>query len=452
MGDFTQALSLDFSEEASGGIAGVSENLWGRLVSLNESCDNFDLRGKEFILGRQSVCGAKFDNKHISGQHCKLSVEIDVHAKIVFLEDLSSNGTWLNGNRVGKGNRMVIRNGDEVTLLPKRDDNSSFISFIYQDYDCSKKEEEEGGPDATYEVRDTLGTGNFASVKLAVHRETGKRYAIKVIDKKRFMKHSAKKESLMAEVNILRNVSHPNIIAIQEIFDTEKILYIVLELVTGGELFDRIVEKGHFTEEECKKYFTQILDALHYLHGKGIAHRDLKPENILFANKKYETVKLSDFGLSRITGDGSFMQTMCGTPQYLAPEIISNTEHKRYDKQVDLWSLGAILYVMLSGTPPFDDTKPMSIFEQIKAGIVDFYAPVWKEISVVAKDLVKCLLTVDPSKRYCTAKTMVHPWLTGKGMKELLEQRKRDEETQKTTRGRAETKVRRRNASEENRR
>jgi len=160
-----------------------------------------------------------------------------------------------------------------------------------------------------------------------------------------------------------------------------------------------------------------------YLHQRGIVHRDLKPENILFANKKYEDVKISDFGLSRIVGDGSFLQTMCGTPQYLAPEIINNTESKGYSKKVDVWSLGAILYFMLSGTPPFDDSKPMSLFEQVRSGNIDFSQPVWKDMNPAAVDLIKFMLQIMPSKRYDTEQCLSHPWITGEDFNTFIKER-----------------------------
>lgn len=184
-------------------------------------------------------------------------------------------------------------------------------------------------------------------MKLCVHRETAQKYALKIIDKKKYaMNSSSRKNALMDEVNILTKVSHPNIIGIKEVFDTDKSLYIVLELyvhgvilfccvvvvdhkknsVTGGELYDRITSLGRFTEDRARMVFRQIAEAVAYLHSQDIAHRDLKPENILMKSPDSDQVKISDFGLSRIIGEGSFAKTMCGTPQYLAPEILTCVE------------------------------------------------------------------------------------------------------------------------------
>jgi len=425
----TLAVTFDNFEESNDVETGPK--IWGRLVSLNPSCPSVDLSESEIFVGRQSSCAIRISDRLISGKHCRIFRESN--DGLVFLEDLSSNGTWLNGDKIGKNHSLLLTNGAEITLIQKTD-HTTPLTYIYQEVNKAdqKKEVEEGGPETKYDVRETLGSGNFAVVKLCIQRSTGKRFAIKVIDKKKYLKHAnSRKGSLMDEVNILKSVNHPNIIGIQEVFDTEKTLYIVLELVTGGELFDRIVDCGHFEENYAKTLFHQIVDAIHYLHSQDIVHRDLKPENILFANKQYDQLKLSDFGLSRTIKEGSVMQTMCGTPQYLAPEILTNTEQKGYSFKVDLWSLGAILFFMLCGNPPFDENKPLPIFGKITGPVINFDAPIWNKVSFAAKDLVQCLLTVDPAKRYDTNQIYQHPWLTGKGAAELEQQRKLEQEMQK---------------------
>eukprot|EP01098_Paradermamoeba_levis_P003063 TRINITY_DN1432_c0_g1_i10.p1 TRINITY_DN1432_c0_g1~~TRINITY_DN1432_c0_g1_i10.p1 ORF type:complete len:380 (+),score=66.81 TRINITY_DN1432_c0_g1_i10:426-1565(+) len=289
--------------------------------------------------------------------------------------------------------------------------NSEKIWYIFQHF--SPEKQEESGPEKLYFIKDSIGSGAFAVVKLAIEKKTGQRYAIKIIDKKKFsMNNRSRKDVIMDEVNILMKVKHPNIIFIKEVFDSPNQLCIVLELSNGGELFDRIVKNGRFSEERCQNLFYQMLLAVEYLHSVGISHRDLKPENILLQNLNDDVIKISDFGLSRIIGEGSFMKTLCGTPQYLAPEILTSVQKEEgYGKEVDLWSLGVILYILLCGYHPFDDTKPIPVLKQIRKGDFSFPEKDWGSISDSAKDLVRGLMTVEPSKRLTATQALNHPWM-----------------------------------------
>jgi len=259
-----------------------------------------------------------------------------------------------------------------------------------------------------YDLKETIGSGSFATVKLGIHKKTGERFAVKVIDK------SAIKDSedtLRNEIDILKSIEHPNIIALKEIFDSKSKLYLVMELVSGGELFDRIVEKGSYTEKDASILIKKVVDAVSYLHGKGIVHRDLKPENLLYNDADGREIKIADFGLAKIAGDSSpMMSTTCGTPGYVAPEVLKN---EGYDKSVDLWSVGVILYILLCGFPPFYEESTPALFEQIMKGHFDFPDPYWTNISASAKDLVRNLICVDVKKRYIAEQCLVHPWITG---------------------------------------
>eukprot|EP01114_Cavostelium_apophysatum_P013992 TRINITY_DN3508_c0_g1_i1.p1 TRINITY_DN3508_c0_g1~~TRINITY_DN3508_c0_g1_i1.p1 ORF type:complete len:541 (+),score=161.53 TRINITY_DN3508_c0_g1_i1:317-1939(+) len=426
----TQAVSWDAFDESSEETVEAGKELWGRLVPLNPKDPCVELTGTGITIGRrQSECDVIFTDRLISGKHCKIFREES--DDIVFVQDLSSNGTFLNGEKLGTGKTQTLRNGAEITFALRRSDAEPGISYIFN-LCGDKKEKADKSVEDKYDIRETLGTGNFASVKLAIEKSTGKRFAMKVIDKKKYMKNAAsRKDALMDEVTILKAISHANVIGIQEVFDTEKTLYITLELVTGGELYDAVVESGGLPEAKVKSLCKQLLDAVNYLHKQGIVHRDLKPENILFATKAKETVKISDFGLSRAIGEGSALQTMCGTPQYLAPEVITNSENKGYSKLVDIWSLGGILYFMLAGAPPFDDSKPISLFDQIRAGVIDWSAAVWKGVSAEAKDLITCMLAVDPKDRYDAEACLRHPWLSGGDFLKLLEEREQEQEEKK---------------------
>jgi len=244
-----------------------------------------------------------------------------------------------------------------------------------------------------YDLKETLGTGTFSKVVLAICKKTNQEFAVKVIDKK-----EVDEPRLRMEVEILKKVKHPNIISLKEVYDDDpKKLYLVMELVTGGELFNKIVEIGSYSENIAKRLVKQMVSAVKHLHNQSIAHRDLKPNNLLLAAPGVDEVKIADFGLSKILSPDSMMQTACGTPIYVAPEVLKG---EGYDKEVDIWSVGVVMYILLCGYPPFfDDGENMgALFEQIMAGDFEFADPYWTDISAEAKDLIRHLLAVDPKK------------------------------------------------------
>ncbi|XP_026532003.1 calcium/calmodulin-dependent protein kinase type 1B isoform X2 [Pseudonaja textilis] len=183
-----------------------------------------------------------------------------------------------------------------------------------------------------------------------------------------------------------------------------------MQLVTGGELFDRIIERGYYTEKDASQLIRQVLEAVNYLHDLGIVHRDLKPENLLYATP-FEDAKImiTDFGLSKIEADG-IMSTACGTPGYVAPEIL---EQKAYGKAVDSWALGVISYILLCGYPPFYDENDSELFNQILKAEYEFDSPYWDDISESAKDFIRHLLERDPEKRFTCEQALQHPWISG---------------------------------------
>jgi len=266
-----------------------------------------------------------------------------------------------------------------------------------------------GDIDKMYEFKGELGRGAFSVVYMATQRATGVQYAVKVINKKDLGKDYEK--NLKMEVDILKKVNHPNIIALKELFDTPDKLYLVMELVTGGELFDKIVEKGSYTEHEAGQLVRKIVSAVDYLHNLGIVHRDLKPENLLLKRADNDLeIAIADFGLSKIVGQQMMMQTACGTPSYVAPEVLNASG---YGKEVDMWSIGVITYILLCGFPPFyGDTVP-EIFEQIMEANFDYPEEYWGSVSKEAKDFINKLLVVDSDKRLTASDALRHPWLSG---------------------------------------
>ncbi|XP_024235955.1 calcium/calmodulin-dependent protein kinase type 1 isoform X1 [Oncorhynchus tshawytscha] len=259
-----------------------------------------------------------------------------------------------------------------------------------------------------YDFKEILGTGAFSEVVLAEEKRTQKLVAIKCIPKKAL---EGKENSIENEIAVLHKLKHANIVSLEDIFESKTHLYLIMQLVSGGELFDRIVEKGFYTEKDASKLIQQILDAVKYLHDMGIVHRDLKPENLLYDSMEEDSkIMISDFGLSKIEGSGSVMSTACGTPGYVAPEVLAQ---KPYSKAVDCWSIGVIAYILLCGYPPFYDENDAKLFEQILKADYEFDSPYWDDISDSAKDFIVHLMEKDPRIRYTCDQALQHPWIAG---------------------------------------
>ncbi|KAE8281701.1 Calcium/calmodulin-dependent protein kinase type 1D [Larimichthys crocea] len=259
-----------------------------------------------------------------------------------------------------------------------------------------------------FDFKEVLGTGAFSEVVLAQERLTGRMFAVKCIPKKAL---KGKESSIENEIAVLRKIKHENIVALEDIYESPDHLYLIMQLVSGGELFDRIVEKGFYTEKDASTLIRQVLDAVNYLHKMGIVHRDLKPENLLYFNPQDGSkIMISDFGLSKMEGSGDVMSTACGTPGYVAPEVLAQ---KPYSKAVDCWSIGVIAYILLCGYPPFYDENDSKLFEQILKADYEFDAPYWDDISDSAKDFISSLMEKDPAKRFTCDQALRHPWIAG---------------------------------------
>ncbi|CAL8323696.1 unnamed protein product [Lota lota] len=259
-----------------------------------------------------------------------------------------------------------------------------------------------------FDFKEILGTGAFSEVVLAQDRLSGRMYAVKCIPKKAL---KGKESSIENEIAVLRRIKHENIVALEDIYESPDHLYLIMQLVSGGELFDRIVEKGFYTEKDASTLIRQVLDAVSYLHKMGIVHRDLKPENLLYFNPLDESkIMISDFGLSKMEGSGDVMSTACGTPGYVAPEVLAQ---KPYSKAVDCWSIGVIAYILLCGYPPFYDENDSKLFEQILKADYEFDAPYWDDISDSAKDFISSLMEKEPTLRFTCEQALRHPWISG---------------------------------------
>ncbi|KAK7372923.1 hypothetical protein VNO80_06313 [Phaseolus coccineus] len=242
-----------------------------------------------------------------------------------------------------------------------------------------------------YEIGRTVGEGTFAKVKFAQNTETGESVAMKVLDRSTIIKHKMV-DQIKMEISIMKLVRHPYVVRLYEVLASRTKIYIILEFITGGELFDKIVSHGRLSEADSRRYFQQLIDGVDYCHSKGVYHRDLKPENLLLDSQG--NIKISDFGLSAFPEQGvSMLRTTCGTPNYVAPEVLS---HKGYNgAPADVWSCGVILYVLLAGYLPFDELDLTTLYSKIEKA--QFSCPTW--FPVGAKSLMHRILDPNPEHR-----------------------------------------------------
>jgi len=299
----------------------------------------------------------------------------------------------IDASAVTLGNAKINNRGD---LMPKPVMITDTLSDVRVKYHINPKE---------------IGHGHYGVVRKCMDRDTKVWFAIKSIRKSKV----GKVEVLKREIALLQECNHPNIIKLVEVHEDQKYLHLITELCTGGELFDRIIQKtqsdeGHFSERDAAKLIQCILDAIMYCHDqKGIVHRDLKPENFLFqSNEETAAIKIIDFGLSRHDDvQQGIMNTKVGTPYYVAPEVLN----REYTKSCDIWSIGVITYILLCGYPPFYGDTDNQIFDQVRTGRFDFPSPDWDNISDSAKNFIVSLLKRDPSKRLTAAQALQHKWI-----------------------------------------
>ncbi|THU65813.1 hypothetical protein C4D60_Mb05t07610 [Musa balbisiana] len=255
-----------------------------------------------------------------------------------------------------------------------------------------------------YELGRTLGEGSFAKVKYARDVRTGNSFAIKILDKQQVLRHKMV-EQIKREISTMKLIKHPNVVQIYEVMASKTKIYIVLEFVDGGELFDKIANHGKLKEDEARRYFQQLINAVDYCHSRGVYHRDLKPENLLLDS--YGTLKVSDFGLSafapQIREDG-LLHTTCGTPNYVAPEVLND---KGYDGTAsDIWSCGVILFVLMAGYLPFDEPNLVTLYKKISKA--EFLFPAW--FSSGAKKLITRILDPNPHTRITISNILADEW------------------------------------------
>ncbi|XP_045825806.1 calcium-dependent protein kinase SK5-like [Trifolium pratense] len=259
-----------------------------------------------------------------------------------------------------------------------------------------------------YTLGTKLGQGQFATTYLCTHNTTGETYACKSIPKNKLL-FKEDYDCVWREIRIMQHLSElPKIVKFHDAYEDSFFVHLVMELCEGGELFDRIVQKGYYSEQQAVKLVKNIVEAVQDCHSLGVMHRDLKPENLVFDTVEDDAdLKIVDFGLSVFYKPGEIFSDVVGSPYYIAPEVLN----KHYGPEADLWSVGVISYIILSGVPPFCAETEKGIFAQILHGILDFQSEPWPVISDSAKDLIRKMLDRNPGKRFTAHQVLSHPWI-----------------------------------------
>jgi len=268
-------------------------------------------------------------------------------------------------------------------------------------------------------LKEELGRGAFAIVYKGISKTTNEAVAIKIINKLTIKPKDL--QMLSREIKIMKKLQHPNIVQLYDVFETGECLYLVMEVMAGGELFDQIIKRGHYNEDDARRVIEQILVGVEYMHNHGVVHRDLKPENLL-CNADGETLKIGDFGMSKDVAMGN-LQTSVGSPNYIAPEVLLGGQ---YGSECDMWSIGVITYVLLCGFTPFYGENQKKMFEQIVKANFDFPPPEWSDVSAEAMDLIKQLLVANPTNRLTAKQALGHPWIQNKSRATSLQAVKRN--------------------------
>ena len=432
--------------------------LIGRLYNVNEKGTNLDIPKKPVvIIGRSSSCDIRIQGIDVSSKHCQLNIiqttnkHINTRSEYLSITDLSSNGIKINDESMSKRTSIILKTGDKIAFAK----TGGCYIFRYIISNQEYNEEDDGNVQLKkkkkyasffddYILGKQLGSGHYAVVKEAKDKKTGQAVAVKIfhpnksglVNKANSAQQQQEDLKLQQEMNLLLSIDHPNIVKfinhyVEPINNYSVNTYLVLEKMNSGELFQRIINKSKLRIDETKAIFRQILSGLEYLHDHDIIHRDIKPENILlditpktsphqksmgpWDKDEFDIkVKIADFGLAKFIGELKFTNTLCGTPAYVAPEILK-PNCRKYSTKVDLWSLGVLLYVCLCGFPPFsDELGPPNMKEQILTGQYAFYSPYWDEISDVVLDLISNLLIVDPNERFNVEQTLNHFWFNEK--------------------------------------
>ncbi|XP_025831901.1 ovarian-specific serine/threonine-protein kinase Lok-like isoform X2 [Agrilus planipennis] len=404
-------------EKISQGI--TAEVPWGCLIPNRLGLQKVDLYDEEITFGRSLDCTVRAQEKfitkgrisYISMLHFIVNIKAN---RFPVIRDVSRNGTWVNGILVGKEKEVILQDGDKISVGMK-----NYTIFLFK-----QMIQQKDVPDEVlkkFVILETLGHGAFGKVNLAFLKRGCRPRAIKKLVKGKVSSNKNDTRKIKNEIKILSSLSHffltqPNIVSMMEFFENDEAFFIVLEYMDGGTLHDRILRRDCMSEKEAKLIFYQIIRAVKYLHDNEITHRDLKPANILLNSDNVETVvKVSDFGLSKVTENDTLLLTACGTPHFVAPEVwVYQYRGIPYTKKVDIWSTGVILYYMLSTKLPFvpEQSDNLQMLRNlIIRGKYSTNGPIWETISNDGKSILEKMLTVSPNSRADAEQIEKHSWL-----------------------------------------
>ncbi|KAI9492947.1 kinase-like domain-containing protein [Zychaea mexicana] len=428
-------------------IFGRDPNIWGYLESMNTAVVQSQILTRSavgpakvirahcedrfsYLIGSGPTCDVRDPGNVLSPNHCMIYNRCEIHtndiqgakpkSNLILLYDRSNKGTWVNNVKMEESE--VVLEDNDIISFKESNESEPYLSLRIRlpTYFRHIKDTFNNGIKAYYAFNRRIGYGSFGEVFEAECLTSGRIVAVKEIPRNKYEGKPKTLQSLLREIAIYTSLQHhPGIVRMERVLEIDGTFYIAMELGQSGDLFDHINSiPNPLTEDEVRIIFDQIFHAVEYLHDQDIAHRDLKLENIILMDKKNLRAKVADFGLATFYR-GKPLHTMCGTQSYAAPELVLETSCN-YDKAVDIWSLGVMLFLTLAKTPPFYDAsvhpptpeEQRIMLQRIKSADYNFYgAAKWETISDLAKDLINNMLVVDANERYTIKQVLQHPWL-----------------------------------------
>ncbi|KAL1665066.1 kinase-like domain-containing protein [Schizophyllum commune] len=403
------------------------DHLWGYLIPHNPTlirCDFFKIQAR-YRVGRRAVDNdLVFPGTKISNNHAIIHWDgTEGPSSRVTVTDLSSNGTYIGGVKVGRNQTAILKDGVEICFgsphTQLRNNGLEDYRFTFRNLAQKKAEM---GIYQFYDIDADIGSGSFATVKRAIHRASGTWYAVKIIQRKH--RQDSQNEAFARETTVMEQLKHPNIVMMKDtFFEEDGCINIVMELMDGGDLLQYILDNEGLTEYHTQQIAYQISDALAYIHAIGIAHRDLKPENVLLTRvsspDEVPIAKVADFGLAKIVSSMTMLKTMCGTPSYLAPEVVKG-DAEGYSVQVDSWSVGVIVFSAITNASPFLEDESMDIRTRIMTRQVDWNLlrepPKHLDtgVSELCQRFIRDLLVTDPNDRLAMRDAPSHEWFNAR--------------------------------------